>query len=101
MCSSVCFEHMSAMAALMSRVILLFCALHLRKLPWRNVSLYDPDHTYTYLRTNLLTCLLTHCLEQSLLETLTCSELVKNFPEFYGTRKFITAFASALHLSLS
>jgi len=26
---------------------------------------------------------------------------VKKFPAFYGTRKFITAFASARHLSLS
>jgi hypothetical protein len=36
-----------------------------------------------------------------LLEKLTGLLLVKKFPAFYGTRKFITAFTSACHLSLS
>jgi hypothetical protein len=36
-----------------------------------------------------------------LLEKLTDLQLVKKFPAFYGTRKFITAFTSARHLSLS
>jgi len=36
-----------------------------------------------------------------LLEKLAGSQLVKKFPSFYGNRKFITAFASARHLSLS
>ena len=36
-----------------------------------------------------------------LLEKLTGSQLVKKFPESYGTRRFITAFTSAHHLSLS
>jgi flagellar basal body-associated protein FliL len=36
-----------------------------------------------------------------LLERLTGSQLVKKFPTFYGTRRFITAFTSARHLSLS
>jgi hypothetical protein len=36
-----------------------------------------------------------------LLEKLTVLQLVKKFPAFYGTRRFITAFASARHLSLS
>jgi len=35
-----------------------------------------------------------------LLEKLTGSQLVKEFPAFYGTRKFITEFTSAHHLSL-
>ena len=35
------------------------------------------------------------------LENLTGFHLVKKFPTFYGTRKFITAFTSARHLSLS
>jgi len=34
-------------------------------------------------------------------ENLTGSQLVKKFTEFYGTRKFMTAFASARHMSLS
>ena len=36
-----------------------------------------------------------------LLDKLTGSQLVKEFPAFYGTRMFITAFTSARHLSLS
>jgi hypothetical protein len=35
-----------------------------------------------------------------LLETLTVSQLVKKFPAFYRTRRFITAFKIAPHLSL-
>ena len=36
-----------------------------------------------------------------LLEKLTGLQLVKKFPAFYGTRRFITALTSARHLSLS
>jgi hypothetical protein len=36
-----------------------------------------------------------------LLEKLTGPQLVKKFPTFYGTRRFITALATARHLSLS
>ena len=36
-----------------------------------------------------------------LLENLTGSQPVKNFPAFYGTRTFITAVKTACHLSLS
>ena len=36
-----------------------------------------------------------------LLEQLTGLQLVKKFPAFYGTRRFITALASLRHLSLS
>ena len=35
------------------------------------------------------------------LEKLTGLQLVKKFPAFYGTRRFITALRSASHLSLS
>jgi len=34
-------------------------------------------------------------------ENLTGWQLVKKFPAFYGTRRLITAFTSARHLSLS
>ena len=76
-------------------------------------------HTYTYLyilckptytHTNSVSTyiqrsfypsyLLTPCT-RVLLEKLNCSKLVKKFPAFYGTRRFITAFTSARHLSLS
>jgi len=36
-----------------------------------------------------------------LLEKLTAPQLVKKFPTFYGTRRFITAFTRARHLFLS
>ena len=52
----------------------------------------------------LLTYLLTYLLtawSRVLLEKLTGFQLVKKFPAFYGTRRFITAFTSARHLSLS
>jgi hypothetical protein len=49
-----------------------------------------------YLRTYLLTPWST-----VLHEKLTGFQLVKKFPAFYGTRKFITAITSARHLSLS
>ena len=48
----------------------------------------------------LLTYLLT-TWSRVLLEKLTGSKPVKKFPAFYGTRKFIIAFTSARHLSLS
>jgi hypothetical protein len=47
-----------------------------------------------------LTHLLTPC-SKVLLEKLTGPQLVKKFPPFYGTRRFITLFTSARHLSLS
>jgi len=48
----------------------------------------------------LLTCLLTPW-NRVLFEKLTGSQLVKKFPAFYVTRRFITAFTSARHMSLS
>ena len=48
----------------------------------------------------LLTYLLTPCCKV-LLEKLTGLQLVKKFPAFHGTRRFITALTSARHLSLS
>ena len=51
-----------------------------------------------------LTYLLTYLLcpwSKVLLEKLTGSQPVKKFPTFYGTWRFITAFTSVHHLSLS
>ena len=50
------------------------------------------DRTATYLLTP-------RC--RVLLEKLTGLQLVKKFPAFYGTRRFITALTSVRHLSLS
>jgi len=44
--------------------------------------------------------LLTPC-SRVLLEMLIGSQLVKKFPAFHGTRRFIIAFTSAHHLLLS
>ena len=49
---------------------------------------------YTYLLTYLLTYLISPW-SRVLLEQLTVLQLVKKFPAFYGTRRFITAFTSA------
>jgi len=54
------------------------------------------DSLYIYLLTYLLTPL---C--RVLLEKLTGLQLVKKFPTFHGTPKFITALKSVRHLSLS
>jgi len=50
---------------------------------------------FTYLLTSLLTP-----WSRVLLDKLSGLQLVKIFPAFYGTRRFITAFTSASHLSL-
>jgi len=57
-----------------------------------------------YLLTYLLTYLFTYILtprSRVLLEKLSGSQLVKKFPVFYGTLKFIIAFTRVRHLSLS
>ena len=48
-----------------------------------------------------LTYLLTYSMVQSPFEKLTGFQIVENCCTFYGTRRFITAFTSARHLSLS
>jgi hypothetical protein len=45
--------------------------------------------------------LLTYLRSWALLEKLPIVQLLNNFPAFYGTRRFITVFTRALHLSLS
>ena len=68
----------------------------------RNFS-YSPC-LLTYLLTCLLAYLLTYLLTpwcRVLLELLTGLQLVKKFPTFHGTRRFITALTSLRHPSLS
>ena len=60
-----------------------------------SVSLWT-DLVHTYLVSYLLT---PWC--RVLLEKLTGLQLVKKFPAFHGTRRFITALTSVHHLSLS
>ena len=47
-----------------------------------------------------IACLLT-LWSRVLLEKLTSSQLVKKFPTFYGTQRFVTAFTNVCHLYLS
>ena len=59
---------------------------------------------FTYFFTYLLTYLLIYLLTpwcRFLLEKLAGLQIVKKFPAFHGTRKFITALTSVRHLSLS
>ena len=58
------------------------------------VDSFHSEHTY------LLTYVLTPWC-RVLLEKLTGLQLVKKFPTFHGTRRFITAYTSVRHLSLS
>ena len=46
-------------------------------------------------------CELTSSIKQSSPDKLTAPHLVKKFPTFYGARRFITAFTTARHSSLS
>ena len=57
-------------------------------------------HTAVLQHTYLLTYLLTSWC-RVLLEKLICLQLVKKFPAFHRTRRFITALTSVRHLSLS
>jgi len=52
-------------------------------------------HNFTF------TFKLTHSIEQSPSWQLIVIELVWKFPDFYGTRRFVTMFTAAHHLSLS
>jgi hypothetical protein len=63
--------------------------------------LSSPFLMWMKLLTYLLTTYLLTPWCRVLLEKLTGFQLVKKFPAFYWTRKFVTAFTSASHLSLS
>ena len=63
-------------------------------------SIVNERYIYIYIYIYLLTYLLTP-RSRVLLEKLSGSKPVKNFPAFYGTRRFITAHTSAHHLSIS
>ena len=69
---------------------------------WELTCLLPSLLTYllTYLPTYLLTHSLTPC-SRVLLQKLTGFQLVKKFPAFYGTRRFITPFTGARHMSPS
>jgi len=65
-----------------------------------NTSFKTINYLLTYVLTYLLTYLLTPW-SRVLLEKLTGLQLLKKFPAFYGTRKFVTAFTISRPLSLT
>ena len=78
----------------------------------QRVSIHIADHRRLPLPAHLTCRLLRHCNVplstylltpwcSVLLEKLTGLQLVKKFPAFYGTRRFITALTSVRHLSVS
>ena len=88
-------EHEGGHSSPLRRLTLMFRTIHL--------IIRTPSWLAVYLIAGtpfLLTYLLTSW-SRVLLEKLTGFQLVKKFAAFYGTRKFITAFAGARHLSLS
>jgi len=74
---------------------------------WDSICVYKDEQIEkicTYVLTYLLTYLLTYVVTPwctVLLEKLTGLQLVKKFPAFHGTRRFITALTSVRHPSLS
>jgi hypothetical protein len=60
----------------------------------------DPVTLSPATRGRIITYLLTPW-SRVLPEKLKCPKLLKKFPAFYGTRRFITVFTRARHLSLS
>jgi hypothetical protein len=64
--------------------------------PYRHLPAMVPPVYYGFNMVYLLTP-----WSRVLLEKLTGLPLVKKFSAFYGTRRFITAFTSARHMSLS
>jgi hypothetical protein len=64
-------------------------------------DLTETDTFWTILGSNPGTDLLLSPWSRFLIEKLTDFQLVKKFRPFYGTRRSITAFTSARHLSLS
>ena len=59
------------------------------------------EHTLQRTANDSTHILLTYYMEQSPSWKATGFQLVKKFPAFYETRRFITVFTSARHLSLS
>ena len=65
------------------------------------LAFFCMSHSCNCLHLHHYKTVLTYSMEQSSSEKLTVFQPVKKFPAFYGTRRFITAFTSVRHLSLS
>ena len=97
-----CFIFVAVGEGYVRKRLLVLCSGDI--LIWINLGLFikaDPDKWwYSVLPT--LNYLLTHLFipYSRVLEKLIGSHLVKKFPAFYGTRRFIIAFTRARHLSI-
>jgi hypothetical protein len=67
----------------------------------RSMNMYSRTVTIKKVVFGYIYCLTYLLQPAAFLKKLTGSQLVKKFPAFYGTRRFITVFTSARHLSLS
>jgi prolipoprotein diacylglyceryltransferase len=63
-----------------------------------NATIYEMLLTVSYC---MCICMLLTPWSRVLSEKLKCRKLLKKFPAFYGTRRFITEYTRARHLSLS
>ena len=80
------------------------CTTHIHKSETTNEVTNHKVYLLTCLLTYSLTYLITYLLTpwcRVLLEKLIGFQLVKKFPAFHGTRRFIIALTSVRHLSLS
>jgi prolipoprotein diacylglyceryltransferase len=75
--------------------ILYLAMLSVAEIIWNNVKKYDHQQIICWKG-----CI-THSGSWALLEKLPVMQLLKNFPTFYGTRRFIIEFTRALQWSLS
>jgi hypothetical protein len=70
------------------------------EITWRYVSNYANNNNNNNIIEIVSVCLLLTPRIRVLLEKLAGSQLVKKFPAFYGTQRFIPTFTSARHLPL-
>jgi hypothetical protein len=67
---------------------------------WSEILAINDRYKYQFPKVHWRSCK-AHCTQRSHLEKLIVSKLIKQPPEFYGTRTFTSAFTTAHHLSLS
>jgi hypothetical protein len=92
-------QHVEQECCVWFAYVMLFCLIFVN-IFYLQLNIFSHSIHFIYLHTVYIIYLLTPC-STVLLEKLSGSQLVKKFPAFYGSRRFITAFRSARHLSLS
>ena len=82
-----------------SAVFVIHHAMRMRHIIWSSSTCLALPYFSTWYQNDTTYLLTPWC--RVLLEKLTGLQLIKKFPAFYGTRRFITALTSVRHLSLS